>query len=506
MAEFDIVFIGRGYSVATYLAFSDFPSVTEGKPTKIAILGDTSPWFESKSWGRGYGIINHPARMFLWDQDDRTKLVKEFPSERSELADPVERVLAKRCGDKWGFGEFGIIYHYVENKVDFHVRVCTVTSVELSGGSEFEVKSSLGSEVFLRMVQWIWLKLGQKVKQLYQEAEQLYEGVEKLGQGVEQLGQGVEQLDKYINEELYQEMEQLYQGMGEQLLEMKEQLPKMKEQLLEMKEQLPKMKEQLLEMKEQLPKMKEQLPKMKEKLLEMKEQLLEMKEQLPKMKEQLPKMKEPLMNNQQSIPLPSIKAKKVIYGGGAGPHRFPTKMLPGNVDDQDKVLDLDAFMRRYGGKVPGSELKKGQRVALVGPNAGLDAFVTILDSKAKPVFFIEQGRRPFWLASKHYAAKIDKDEVVGDDLIEKSKEFIINYKRKTKPEVSSSEEGGELEVSYTPVGGDEVYEKVDLFVYAMGQDPTAVGPFGGGPLKVISADIVNQLEPIYDINHRFSDD
>lgn len=215
-------------------------------------------------------------------------------------------------------------------------------------------------------------------------------------------------------------------------------------------------------------------------------------------------------------------ALKLVYGGGAGPHSPPvaSELQALGLDyvnagtrqiaypDGARVIDLDSFMR-----LPKDSVE-GATVAVVGPNAGLDAATRALDDGATLKWMIRgpKGTRPAWLPSLHYRI----DGQTGRAAMETANRTIINYTRTVT--VAWVDEGTKDKIRITiPEGyaweSDDTDQRsfvVDYYVFAIGQAPDYEELIDDklarvGPAKALKPvlDAQGPLVPIYDINGRF---
>lgn len=202
-----------------------------------------------------------------------------------------------------------------------------------------------------------------------------------------------------------------------------------------------------------------------------------------------------------------VKAMKVVYCGGAGPHanRYSDATGAG-------YMDLDTFMRR-------TDLTENKKVAVIGGNAGIDAAVKALDDKLQLYWLISgpQNSKPAWLSSKHYKT----EDLEGQALIDAANARIANYPKADRFTLAGN--GGGVEPykftfksditlnDNTEIGSTLV---VDYVAYAVGQDPGATDTEAGqaayqvkariGPAAVLKPILDGEkLKPIYDINQRF---
>lgn len=242
-----------------------------------------------------------------------------------------------------------------------------------------------------------------------------------------------------------------------------------------------------------------------------------------------------------------ITALKVVYGGGSGPHKIPgylTELL-GDKYDADKktitltetpsaeggVLGLDAFMRLSASEKAAGRRNfgKGKRLALIGPNAGLDAAIEAVDRGFELIYlFGHPMLKPFWLRTKHYGFE-DRDI---KDAIKYVDGTIVRYERKKFDKKYDAQSEG-LIIRQNQVGGkynitmreyivpkksddtnEQTIEDLDFIVYSVGQSPDFTEIIQSsnrsmtsriGPVEVLDPILKDKLLPIYDVNQRFGE-
>lgn len=251
-----------------------------------------------------------------------------------------------------------------------------------------------------------------------------------------------------------------------------------------------------------------------------------------------------LLNDQKTIK--EIKALKVVYGGGAGPHTVELseslKKTLINLKRYDqakkqivvpglgvygkpgyRIMDLDSFMR-YCGYLRNSKASgKGNSVAVVGANAGIDAVIEALGLEFDLKYLLKYGGKITWLSTEHYEIKYTNGaKKSGKEAIKLVEMSIVNHIDREWEIVG--EFGPKVRIKYKILADpkdknskvDEKNIDVDFLVYALGQDPGATeimatkdgqGVTRIGPAKVMQP-ILNKtaLEPIYDKNQRFGYD
>jgi hypothetical protein len=208
------------------------------------------------------------------------------------------------------------------------------------------------------------------------------------------------------------------------------------------------------------------------------------------------------------------KTLKVVYCGGAGPHK--DDYSKGANFPSDTFLDLDSFMRD---KEVKPSINK-DKLIVIGPNAGVDAAVEALKRQFDLYWLIsgKEGTKPAWLSTKHYSIENQPDFKVIDE----ANKCVINYNyRNADLEYDSTQKKYAMELGKSEVFGEKAPKngttklEVDYVVYATGQNPHAEEtfefnskkyPWRIGPAKVLE-DIIKQgkLTPIYDTNQRFGE-
>lgn len=188
----------------------------------------------------------------------------------------------------------------------------------------------------------------------------------------------------------------------------------------------------------------------------------------------------------EKLPI-TVTALKIVYGGGAGPHTVPDFLQEllikeGRYSKKDNdiyitvpfldafpesgILDLDSFMRLCGNLEKDGD--KGKTVALMGPNAGIDAAIAALQYGFTLNYLLRTNDKPFWLATKHY--EIDKS-TKGDQAIKAVEDCIIKYKSSGRGGLTVDQNKKSYKITYTEPNDSEKNINVDFIVYATGQDP-----------------------------------
>ncbi|WP_412775846.1 hypothetical protein [Thalassospira lucentensis] len=220
---------------------------------------------------------------------------------------------------------------------------------------------------------------------------------------------------------------------------------------------------------------------------------------------------------------PTVTALKVVYCGGAGPH---IDYYNNGKFDKATFMDLDSFMRSN--IVPTQD--GNNKIALLGPNAGVDAAVKAI-SKGFELYWLISGPQdsnPAWLSTKHYTTtRDDQNPKTGQDAIDDANGCIVNYPKSGRPSFVGSavpnDANAPKNAPYTiSFGQNEVFKRSDedtkftsievgCVVYATGQAPDKDEKSGPndivsriGPAKVLEPILTNEkLTPIYDTNQRF---
>jgi len=183
-------------------------------------------------------------------------------------------------------------------------------------------------------------------------------------------------------------------------------------------------------------------------------------------------------------------ARKVVIGMGAGPHFVPPK-VKGIRAEEDKaetrtIMDLDEFMR-FSFDYRQTDLLKKKKIIVHGPNAGIDAVeragecgmdITWLVGKTPPVILKPNHLR--------HAADLAKQ--------------AISVEREGFSFIKTD---GKLKVTCRLFSDNKprIFENIDYYVYALGQDINAEGATGA----ILDKNISRNLAPLYDINQRLGD-
>lgn len=208
----------------------------------------------------------------------------------------------------------------------------------------------------------------------------------------------------------------------------------------------------------------------------------------------------------------TFQAKKVVIASGAGIETSDREyhMVPGEVATYTKqhgpnpiIMDLDQFQKGE----QGSRIGNGKKVAVIGENAGTDAIMEAATRNyaVKDVYwFMPAGTKP-GTALTWDIRRLNPTftaDVAGKDKGARGDEGCVVRSRAT-----ALSPAGPSKVKVTYDGGSV---DVDYFVYAKGQR-------GGGITRAeskqgkmrnvpfVSKSIAGKLEPVYDVNQRFSD-
>ncbi len=237
----------------------------------------------------------------------------------------------------------------------------------------------------------------------------------------------------------------------------------------------------------------------------------------------------------------TIHALKVVYGGGAGPHTPPMLsngewqainiINPKQGDivkypDDAVVMDLDTFMVRS--KSDSNNPLTAGNVALVGPNAGIDAAIEALSNDNLNLFWLIRGAKgvkPAWLPSKHYTFTRNGQVYKDDAAIKYAEGRILNYKSIEVAASNNMQNPIRLTVKQTEYFSSQPGEgmpdidnhqaniNIKYYVFAIGQNPSLEERKGNGNAeevirigaqKVLKP-VLNYetLTPIYDRNQRY---
>jgi len=226
-----------------------------------------------------------------------------------------------------------------------------------------------------------------------------------------------------------------------------------------------------------------------------------------------------------NITTQTVQTLKVVYCGGAGPqadfynYDRKTKKLQ---FDTKTFMDLDSFMRSDPDEVK-PETEGESAIALLGPNAGVDAAVVALNRKFKLYWLISgpQDSNPAWLSTKHYIV----GDKTGQEAIDEANKSIVNYPKNNRPSFKFEHDLYQITFPHKESKIEaEVWRREDesqkfksfdaqYVIYATGQEPNAKEVFTSndneypwriGPAKVLGPILENEkLTPIYDVNHRF---
>lgn len=208
----------------------------------------------------------------------------------------------------------------------------------------------------------------------------------------------------------------------------------------------------------------------------------------------------------------TFKAKKVVIASGAGIETSDREyhMVPREVEDYIKqhganprIMDLDQFQKGD----QGSRIGNGKKVAVIGENAGTDAIMEAATRNyaVKDVFwFMPTGTKPgtalTWDISR--LNPTFTAETAGKDKGPRGDEGCVVRSGSTTLGPAGP---NKVKVSY---GGGSV--DVDYFVYAKGQRGGGISRAESKQGKMrnvpfVSKSIASNLEPVYDVNQRFSD-
>ncbi len=192
----------------------------------------------------------------------------------------------------------------------------------------------------------------------------------------------------------------------------------------------------------------------------------------------------------------TLHAMKVVVATGAGPHAPPSKRgiaIGANVPAK-RVMDLDTFMRSYPASVSGA----GKVVVVHGPNAGIDAVERAGECQFEEILWLmSDGSDPILLPGNRlkYAPyvptlKAIKREAFKDD---------VKQQTQRKSIVTLEWNVDHLLLHYVTPQKAVSTSRIDLYVYALGQDPSDPEAVK----TLLTQEILEQLEPIYDVQRRY---
>ena len=234
-----------------------------------------------------------------------------------------------------------------------------------------------------------------------------------------------------------------------------------------------------------------------------------------------------------------VRAERVLFALGAGPSRFPEELIQYSGEDYKKsriFVDVNSFGRgKFGEEMNRSiaERLRGKTVAVIGPNAALDAAYRSLFHGATVNLFVEDGgAAPSPLASQplvkenigRITTKYSKNKKGQKPLVINAGATDATITYYTKSAAASFPGPGYFDLGPTifdcndkatfdaqksayeqPKQGPAIrYEyyvkkenKYDYVVYGMGMD--------GSPVKKIDEQVFLELEPILDTDQIFGD-
>lgn len=207
-----------------------------------------------------------------------------------------------------------------------------------------------------------------------------------------------------------------------------------------------------------------------------------------------------------------FQAKKVVIASGGGIETSDREYhtVPGEVKAykethgaNSRIMDLDQFQNG----AEGSRLGRGKKVAVIGENAGTDAIMEAATRNyaVKDVYWFMPNTANPGTALTWDISRLNPTftaETAGKNKGPRGDEGCVVRTRST---ALSPTGGGKVRVTH-----DAGTVDVDYFVYAKGQ-------FGGGVKRAVSTQsgmenvpfvnkgIVDKLEPVYDVNQRYTD-
>jgi hypothetical protein len=223
----------------------------------------------------------------------------------------------------------------------------------------------------------------------------------------------------------------------------------------------------------------------------------------------------------------TLRAKKVVVASGAGAHtavdhasfhktekewtKAEKDLLANNHINlpeglRDKAMDLDSFMRKT--DWASASDWEGKTIVVHGPNAGIDAVeragrlganVVWLSRTSDPVLLDGNTLTHAQRFAEKGVIKAESVSITGSD------DGRLKFKIDTYLTDGDNKVINDAKKKPIP-SGETVIRTADLYVYALGQDANSVdrqtGEVAvGGFLK----DLIDKLEPQYDINQNFSD-
>jgi hypothetical protein len=179
------------------------------------------------------------------------------------------------------------------------------------------------------------------------------------------------------------------------------------------------------------------------------------------------------------------------------------------------VMDLDGFV-----KLSANGSLAGKKVAVLGPTAGTDAVMTALTLRVPPanLYWLMRGKASTVGFANVYPGATPSEQGVMKQAMKTAEQNIVAYEPNTLTLAGGSAGRIRLRCSQVnaatrdPLMGKPVAKalldfEVDYFVYSIGQpaantltappvDPKAAAR------KILDADLINRLEPVYDVNQR----
>ncbi len=171
-------------------------------------------------------------------------------------------------------------------------------------------------------------------------------------------------------------------------------------------------------------------------------------------------------------------APKVVVATGAGEHKAPDDRFPQLARRYpDLFMDMDTFARH-------PEMRKpGKKIIVQGPNAAVDSVDTAAFNQCT-VYWLTGT--PAILATPHQTGARAVRSGQGGQI------YALNRSVKDPAEIKVM--GNKIQVKLA----DNTALEADHYVWGIGQDSQ-------GAVKFLDSGLLNNLEPIYDVNQRFGD-
>lgn len=183
----------------------------------------------------------------------------------------------------------------------------------------------------------------------------------------------------------------------------------------------------------------------------------------------------------------NIKARKVIFAGGAGAQRKPTEVDDDAVHNRHRIIDMNTFIRE---KVK----REHGRIVVWGSNAAIDAVAAARrHGWTIACWLYSTANRPAWLPGTRYLSPPYNLQTVTRHV----------YTGRTDIKIEDSEiNHHRLRVRNTSTNST-VADSLDYVVYGLGSEDRLSGPGGILDNSVVAAD--RTLNPILDTAGVFDD-